>query len=319
MRLGEFLLNLLLLTITFHRTAQTTCTSGCLSCEKIGFEDPKCTMCDSTKNYIMVNGKCVHSEVHGCTLLTFFGQCLSCEKYHYLDRISGDCKQVPQSNVISNCEYYQNLNICAVCEAEHYLDSDLGCLPVLNAIEHCEYYLNETKCMRCKENFWISYEQELCLPIDGDNCLIANPLRCGYCENNYVQSQNYAVTNLSQSHAQILMASYLSFASTPQLPIQQASCVRQSDENCEEFIDATTCSKCKSGYFLYDQDKRCYKKPVVSIPNCKYYLTLTTCRECESGFFKESPSTCTKNEVLPFCIEYENDKNTTFCKLCESE
>jgi hypothetical protein len=276
-------------------------------------------MCDSVNNFVMINGQCVFNEVHDCSLLTFYGKCLSCVQEHYLDMVRGDCKKVPQSNVIANCLFYKNLNSCLVCEVGHYLTSEKKCMAVQTPIENCDYYHDESKCMRCKENFWVSYEQETCLPIDGENCMIANPLRCGYCQSNYFQNHNYAVTNLSQSHAQLLMASYLSFENIPHLPIQQSSCVRQIDENCEEFLDATNCKKCNNGYFLYDEDNRCYEKPSTAIPNCLFYATLNTCLECEDGYHLATSSQCLQNEVLPNCIDYANDKSTTFCKLCEAE
>ena len=307
-----------ILVILINQSLSSTCTTGCLSCQQFGFEEPKCTMCDSRESFYMLDGKCVKSEIHGCSLLTFEGKCHACVKHHYLDFKSGSCIRVPLSNAIENCEYYKTINACLACFPGFYYSlEDEKCLKVSEPIENCEYYKSNSKCMRCAADYWVNYENDKCLKIDGDNCAVANVLRCGYCKNNYFSSQNYALTNLNQSLAQILLARFLSYDVTPFLKIEQSTCVRQIDENCLVFLDATNCMVCKSGYFLYDVDKRCYEKPSVSVPHCKYYQDLTTCLECEEGYHRSTPSSCIANEVLPNCLSYYNDSSSTFCVLCE--
>ena len=250
--------------------------------------------------------------------MTFEGKCHACVEHHYLDFNTGGCKLVSDSNAIENCQYYKSLNACLACfPGFYYSTSTHNCMKVENVIENCEYYITDTKCMRCATDYWVSYDNEKCYKIDGDNCDVGNVLRCGYCKDNYVASQNYALTNLNQSVAQILMARFLSFDKTPFLAIEQSTCVRQIDENCSLFLDATNCLICNSGYFLYDVDNRCYEKPSTAIPKCKYYADLSNCSECEEGYHKASNTSCILNLVLPNCLTYETDSPTTFCSLCE--
>jgi hypothetical protein len=266
----------------------------------------------------MERGRCIKSKHHGCTLITFEGECHTCEEKHYFDFAIQSCKLVPNSNVIEFCQYYKSLNSCLACHPGYYYSStDGACLKVDTLIDQCEYYYTATECMRCVSDYWPAYDKKTCYPIDGENCLVANVLRCGYCNDNYFHSQNYALTNLGQSIAQIMMAKYLNFDFIPFISIQQSTCVRKSDENCDVFIDATTCKTCKAGYFLYDLDNRCYELPTTSILNCKYFGTLTTCNECEVGYHLASSSSCVQNEVLDNCLTYASDKPSTFCSLCE--
>jgi hypothetical protein len=314
-----FIKNLFLL-LFIHSYQSSTCTSGCLSCEKIGFEEAKCTLCDPTTGYFMERGRCIKSNAHSCSLLTFDDQCAACEEKHYFDFGSGDCKLVPDSNVIEFCQFYKSLNACLACFPGYYYSSSEGiCKKADPPIDQCEYYYSATECMRCVADHWPSYDKQTCYPIDGDNCLIANILRCGYCDDDYFHSQNYALTNLSQSISQIMMVKFLNFEKLPYISMEQSTCVRKFDENCIEFVNATTCKTCRSGYFLYEEDNRCYELPNISILNCKYYGTLTTCNECHDGYHLATLGSCVANEVLPNCITYAADRSTTFCFLCEPE
>lgn len=316
--IGRLVWLILLISMLTGGFSASTCSSGCLSCEQIGFDEPKCTMCDPISGYYMERGRCIKSTKHACSLLTFDSQCNACAENHYYDFSVQDCKLVPDSNIIEFCQYYKGLNSCLACIPGYYYSaSDGKCLRADPPIENCEYYFSSERCMRCSPDYWASYDRSACYAIDSENCLIASSLRCGFCADNYFMSQNYALTNRAQSISQIMLSKFLSFEKIPYMPLEQSSCIRKLDENCEEFLDAITCTRCKTGYFLYEVDKRCYEKPSVSIPNCQFYSDLTTCSECLDGFYRETTSKCVKNEVLPNCVTYANDRTTTFCKLCD--
>lgn len=307
------LLSIILLT----KDVSTLCGPGCLSCKKIGFEDPKCVLCDSQNNYYMSDGECILSPLKNCSLLRFDGQCIYCEAGYFKELITETCEPVPASNAIEGCEFYEDLNTCVACKPGSYFDrEEHKCKEVEPLIENCDYYESKTECLKCKKDYWVSYDKTGCFKGEASNCKVHSVLRCGKCVNDFFISNNNGLVNPGQSFAQIMWAGYMSFDKNPLIKFDQNACIRQVDENCTEFDTNFTCFKCNNGYFLFEFDRRCYPKPKTSVKNCLYYESDISCKKCEEGFHRELATKCTQNKVIEFCQVYNQESGETSCLEC---
>ena len=85
-------------------------------------------------------------------------------------------------------------------------------------------------------------------------------------------------------------------------------------QNCQEFLNFETCSKCKTSFYL--ESGKCLANPKPSIKNCKVYATIEKCDTCDDKYYKESNSLCLPVTDVPFCELYDAKANKTICLEC---
>ncbi len=81
--------------------------------------------------------------------------------------VNGD-KQVCSQIMVRNCQVYQSVNECKICQQGFYLDDFKSCSKYPDQkIVNCVEYKNSKSCQKCKLNFYIL----------NDNCVPAIPIQ----------------------------------------------------------------------------------------------------------------------------------------------
>lgn len=73
----------------------------------------------------------------------------------------------------------------------------------------------------------------------------------------------------------------------------------KSVENCKTLKYFNDCLKCNTGYFR-GTDGGCVINPLTKIPNCFQYSDATTCTRCMSGYYLSS-NQCLEQDVINNC------------------
>ena len=133
-------------------------------------------------------------DIENCEVLSLTSDaCSVCSEGYYI-RDDGSCKIYPLG--IPFCQEYITNEICLLCKPNTYLTEDrCAQMPEDELIENCEYYNFEKTCKQCKTGF---YRQSSVKCIEGlaENCLtFIDENRCDTCPPGYGKIKDLAVTS----------------------------------------------------------------------------------------------------------------------------
>ena len=285
-------------------------TEHCL----IADADINCLKCKD--GYYQENGICVKGQIDHCIIYDDPKQCSKCTKDYFV--YNGLCYPEPR---ISDCQDLQISDglICNSCisgfHQVRYTFNQLVCLKI-NEIPNCEVQDKEN-CTKCKERFYL--RDGKCLPrkyASLNNCaaLKMDKDECKYCNHGYHLDSN-------------------------------KDCVRITEGilGCKEYKSASTCIKCKTGYYMKNgickfygnsiegcitynnkgceecdnsnfilDDNKCVKTQKLN--NCISYIERNKCGECDNVTYLENEECKKVDDIIPKCKTYEN---SSICKECE--
>ena len=238
----------------------------------------QCSQCEP--GYIVdgSTGLCVTSSNtdKNCLTLTDNTTCLICLPSYYPD--GGVCKL--RSLAVQNCRTYDSTPTCIECAPHFYINAG-ACTPVAARIPNCVIYLNSSTCKTCKDRFALATDSKSCIP----NCVKASSAtECQTCGERFYLSAGVC------------------------LP------VRKSVINCTTYSDAVTCSRCKPGFML-NNNNTCTTNRAFSSTKCRA-LSASTCALCESGYFLNSSGKCQPVKwIIKGCLFY--NKDGVKCDVCQ--
>lgn len=275
-KIGEFCL-----TETIKHCSRFLYNSICFECESGYFRDEK--------------GNCILSPdepLKNCMKYKGEGLCEQCVSGYFLE--NNQCKLI---NIVENCANYEvENNSCAQCVNTHYLLPNKSCTSRKNSLNdaNCKTFEVDTdRCQVCKSNF-VPDSNGVCAQGISD-CAeysgTAGNLVCDQCLDTYFFSQ-----------ANDWCEQPLDFATNPCLKYgnsnsecreckegfyMDGTCKPHTnlDSQCQEASKVTSneCSKCASGYGLFENKKVC--APVTSSnPNCLKWKNATECELCNPNF-----------------------------------
>jgi hypothetical protein len=268
------------------------------------------------------SGECILSPdepLRNCLNYKGEGLCEKCISGYYLE--NNQCKVITQ---VPDCFLYEvESDNCAQCNNVTYLLPNKTCNPRSNSLNdsNCKIFeIDQDRCNTCRSGY-VPDNNGVCAEGISD-CAeysgTAGNLTCDQCIDTYFynQTQNWCEQPLD-------------FATSPCLKYgnsknecreckegfyMDTTCQPHSnlDENCIESSKTTPnqCSKCQSGYGLFDNVKVC--APVAtSNPNCLKWRSSTECDECIPNYQAPNCTLIPINENCSFKIEGSN-----ICSQC---
>lgn len=292
-----------------------TCTIGCLKCDMYNVI---CLYCDTNLNYTTYQGTCAFMNFPNCDQYTIDGMCITCQTGYYVDPVTNNCLQVPQTSIDQNCKYYNQLLACSFCKKDYYL-TDNGCQPVTQPTAGCLIYVknNPLLCTICETSYYLSSDQTTCFTKPSNaTCMWYSNINCQQCQSGYYLDYNFYITALFDLTSWSATENFKLWSNN-QLILQTPQCRATKIVNCAVFADFKTCTKCITGYVL-SLTQNCVPFPTPGIPNCSIYRNLTTCMSCVPNYFLTNSSFCSFITPLANCSVYNSSASQSQCTLCIS-
>ena len=246
--------------------------------------------------------------IYGCKLYDGAGNCLGCTRDQYLRNSA--CVDVPDANLIPNCNIYASSSSCLECDAGLVPAPDAKTCVAGDPALNCAIFNNSSTCTSCPPG---SYSRGTgCIAIP--NCAAVFNQTCAICSPNYYPATGaggaIVCTELSAS-ALVSNCSYYAAsqkcagcASGFALALDGGSCLataavaKQVDSNCAEtqVNGASVCMLCREGHFLKNgicQTCAASETCLVCDPDAP-----AVCLLCAPGYFQSAVNgTCLLNVV----------------------
>lgn len=299
--------------------AQATCEGGCLKCNTV-FDN--CLLCDFVSNYVLNSeNTCSTKTRERCQIMSPVGECLQCAAGYYFDVVADACLEVPQPNLVANCEYYSGRSRCHTCKDGYYL-AESQCLSAQYSINGCKAYASPNTCAECDIGKVLHPSGNRCVSTSSATCLFQNHLRCDACAPGYGLDYNYFVDSLFNTNT-INRGGILTFitsASIKNLSYSSLSspCRPLTIANCEDYESFNVCKKCAKNYFLADGGTSCKAFPHPAFPNCESYTYYNSCSQCVQGHLLAGPNDCQPVRPIANCAKYSQSSAANICVECAS-
>ena len=252
-------------------------------------------------------------------------KCESCQKDFYLE--NNECKK--RSNIIEFCLLYKlEKDSCEFCQENKILiNQGLICA---DQIGNClEYYSTKNECKTCKEKHILKNKNCILGTIDG--CRVyqkdienENLEVCTFCEND-----RYLNNNKCEKHNEItgcilydyITPDYCKECNKNSFLLYHKNICKEVDskiENCEDYLNNTTCGKCEVNYFL--ENNKCLLIPQNT--NCEDFSNFSKCSKCKTGYILSYEKCFTPSFLFTNnCLE-KNYKGGLYlhqgkCDICE--
>ena len=275
------------------------------NCEEINTINGLCKKCENGFFLNANDKKCIKTE--NCAESSY-GVCTLCKNGYYLDKKNEIC--VERNEQFLNCLETIDGKVCEKCEKGYYFTEDEKKYCV--EVNYCKKGLNDT-CDECIENHYLAYENKSCvfdkncLNGDKDTGLCTNcpfdfylDLNDRQCKTN---QQNNNFINCIEAKNNICINCVVNY--------YLGSDSKCSDTNYCEKSDNSTCQKCKKGYFLSEQNKKCS-----TVENCLFFGDYY-CLECIGDlYFNKNEFRCIETDEN-FTNCKSSDYNGTVCAICK--
>ena len=256
--------------------------------------------------------------------------CKLCEDDFFL--LSNTNCKVRSITEIENCEKLSKTQEkCEKCSSSFVqTDDGLACLPeLLNCIEYENSTKSDTilKCKNCDKNYYKNLE-DICTSGNILNCEIYNnDESCSKCRNKF-----FLENLLCSSHSEIISCNLYHLTEKDkcfQCDLESLNFVvenickeTEKIEGCEVYSDATTCFKCKEGYYL--NLVNCIK--IQENLNCLIYDNnelAPKCLKCDNNhILQDGKCTLVLNAISENCVKVNldngiTDLQTAKCEYCK--
>jgi hypothetical protein len=277
-------------------SSTTFSDSGCFShrvienCSELSEDGIECLSC---KDSFILNklNHCVDSDSSDC-IDKENSLCVNCSSGHYLS--NGICYDYSPG---MNCATFNKTkNECATCPENYQLNNQSICEQSPDTTDPgCVSYENPNSCKECKEEYLLNQETKKCDLREAENCQTVEPLedQCKVCaDNNYKDSSDnnckpYTIVQFCENYeseqdkCKDCQEGYYPLNTTcAQVPTPILNCLYYKND--------TECKKCKTDFFLNNNECR-----QGNISNCSEYETENICKKCKEGFYLESNTQCT--------------------------
>ena len=335
-------------------------------------EDNRCVFCnniDFRSTSIVIEAQCGtrNNYFENCERYSRSGdKCLECAADHIFHFNNERC-----SVLIENCQsYITTLRIlqCQDCIDSHYLNNDNTlCFNANNSINGCQKYDKGPSCSVCKQGFYLDTDSKTCFFHDDflqcKNLSIITKNICDECEQQGVRTQkthectpvttsvlafDQFCINWSEAQECIeCIQDYVlkNFTYVPEGQTAEVTKLKcQPEKGCLEWDVTATggiggCTKCQSGYFLYDYscnkpnteacmfsyEKKVLRNSLTNGSNLESGFPCEICDEFRLFDVEESElefrcirsNFITSAQLVPGCLSF--DKNTSGgydCREC---
>ena len=155
----------------------------------------------------------------------------------------------------------------------------------------------DTGCLKCND--------------DGTECTISDIIK-GY----KIENGKAVKANIDKCIVTDFEGTCLGCASMYYIDAANSKCVIVEDaakiENCEDYSTGTTCSACKSGFYLNGTECTAVD-PLIT--NCDTYSTAVLCSSCDSGYLLAADfKSCVANPKVSNCVAY----SYVACESCSA-
>ena len=335
----------------FFRNANQQCVPNSdPNCKIMGKYNSRCLLCNEGTYFFYdtgdvnnpENGKCKLNTQSCKTFNPNSNECLSCEDGLWND--NGVCKRYKAIN----CRVYAiNVDQCASCLDNHFLDSTNGSC-YASGDPNCEILeIYEDSCLRCYSGYFINTTKN-CEPYTIQNCRYRNPLKnaCLVCNDGFFLNDSMDCQMNSQKNCLGYINNMNECASCePGHFFSDGICSLYTIENCREFDShADNCLVCKDNHYKWKNDCKeytaehcktfnplldhcasCEEDRYLQLGKCLEY-TLEDCKkkhpeadmceECEEGeYFRNGYGKCQEVTEVEDCMTY--DKYFDKCIACE--
>ncbi|ELP86082.1 protein serine/threonine kinase, putative [Entamoeba invadens IP1] len=274
---------------------------------QIGVES-KCVLCDTTRNYLNVNGVCVDPPENYIGINQ--GTIVSCIKGYYVF----DSKCLGCSSSLANSELCEDNKITKCLVNYEVSNNGSSCLPTtcsvttntlkesngqcVSPITKCLQIVN-SKCVECEFGVNLVYDTNQCgtsLPI---GCEEVHSVGCRRCTSGYFLESASQTCSKCSSECKDCFGSSTKCTSCEEGEYLTNSTCQSNEllrEKCSTVsVSGSLCYVCKPGYFRVGLDCQSCK------PECKTCLTSNKCLECNSVYFKSSDGECLLRSSIIGC------------------
>ena len=324
----KIIIPFLISTLLWNNLLLSSCTEGCLACERDSQNNPVCLLCDHFNFYRPSRtGSCFKYAIENCEIPSIDMEhqaCHLCNPGFFLDNIGMKCSRVPKKHRIPSCSRYHWQYSCLECETGNYLFQN-KCLPVASTIENCRVYVDAKTCLECEAGHFLHKATKQCEPIlQKSGCLVYSSTKCSACSSGFFKKENiyaglslaspllqnwtmYSINGLKNQETSKIAA----FFDTNSI----SRCVPGSVDNCSKHSTFNVCAQCAKGFFVSPQGK-CVSDPVRMVANCQAYKRANTCSRCNHGFYLKN-NVCLKLTEVSGCLEF--DVETEDCVACDQD
>ncbi|CAD5126277.1 DgyrCDS14434 [Dimorphilus gyrociliatus] len=224
----------------YYKTSDNLCSpcpTGCSVCSLNG-ASVECTSCLAT--YGLKGSLCQLCGIGECQTCSVPSSesglvCLTCSNKFYLN--SNDCGHCPK--FCKECSYNQKYK-CTKCYNRYAKASDGTCVPCPSNCETCTANADKTtRCTKCISNTYSLKHDGTCLLCS--DAAFANCATCGPTPS----------SGKAKCH---------SCSGGFTLQDDELACLPCSITGCELCAHGQTCSKCKSGFYLFNFNRECARK-----------------------------------------------------------
>ena len=268
-------------------------------------------------NEMNISKNCSKIQLKGASAkpLPICLECANYEKYfmkNYSDIETQVKVCVPRKKFLTNClEYDPHSEACARCAAKHFLFSDDKQQQCLASIPFCEEHelSLSVQCKVCQKGY-LRVNRKCEKQEVVKNCKSQQNNICLACENGFVLYKNRCMNQAGYSFFKCPLDSEgRCLCGDDSSEVESVNeCVQIQKDNCLEFSDESTCSKCRVGFYL-NSSGVCLEGQIAF---CREYAELINgtqvCKECRDGYVLEN-NTC--RETIPIftknCLEKEGE------------
>ena len=217
-------------------------------------------------------------------------------------------------------------NLCIKCESENYFpDENGGCIYSDKCIKNKNYCkeCNEKKdlCIKCDDSYFPD-ENGRCSY--SDNCNLSENGKCIKCKENYILIGEEDYFNNGIKLCKWIFSENLKFCE--KINIKDGTCEKCKEgfylntedkkcsktENCSQSVFGV-CIKCKEDYFLNKKEDKC-EKQINNFENCQESLDGKKCDICIDDYYLDENGKCIS---INYCLKQSHEKNNT-CEKCIS-
>jgi hypothetical protein len=303
--------------VSYSDTTYTTCT-GCTSnlvvtanacvaasavtnCLNYYFTSNICLLCAAS--YTLWNQLCISDAdiVMNCAQYSPTTlKCVYCNRGYYFDTATSKCIAVS----VSNCAtYHLDSKYCYQCGVGTHIYWNNQCVPNANVVTDCAEYVS-TVCDRCIATKYFS--GGVCTAGTTANCLLfrISTDYCQLCVTNYNPWNNECIAAANWDTNCLEYTSGACYYCPPGYYVDGTShCASGTTANCVFYLrDASTCQKCLTSYFLWNNF--CFLN-TKSVTGCREYDSATqACTICASTMYLSSTATCIADTAVANCNVY---------------
>ena len=124
-------------------------------------DEQTCSDCES--GYWLRDNACFAILISNCNLLETENECKICQDQFFITPL-----KTCEKGSVDNCKLHSSQNACQLCDSGYFVNINKSCeqIPEIELISDCLYYVDRNICKQCTNNAILAKDGQTCLTID---------------------------------------------------------------------------------------------------------------------------------------------------------